>query len=252
MTPDVVVDVGNTRIKWGVVRPDGKLDMHPVPAHAATHWEAAIRGRHPGRKPAWLVAGVQPDTQARFVAWARQRGDDVTELTSYRQLPIAVGVEAPETVGLDRLLGAVAANRLRTPVRAAVTVDVGTAVTVNLIEANGAFAGGMILPGVWLMARSLHQNTAKLPLIDGDDFRFPDRAFPGRSTEDAIGAGVSYAIAGAVRLALEHAKVNGVYPELFLTGGGAAAIADLLADYRPRHVPALVLDGLVLTAETLP
>jgi type III pantothenate kinase len=252
MTPDVVVDVGNTRIKWGVVQPDGRLATHPVPTHSPTDWEAAIRGHHPGRRLAWLVAGVQPDAQARFVAWARERGDEVTEVTSYRQLPIAVEVEPPDTVGLDRLLGAVAANRLRTPGRVAVTVDVGTAVTVNMIDANGAFAGGMILPGVWLMARSLQQNTAKLPLIDGDDFRFPNHSFPGKSTPHALRTGISYAIAGAVRLALAHATTGDESPELFQTGGGAASIRELLLDCKGTEVPTLVLDGLVITAEALP
>ena len=252
MTPDVVVDVGNTRIKWGVVRPDGSTALHTVPAQPASTWDAMIDGFRPGQRLSWLVAGVQPETIALFAVWARERGDEVTEVTSYSQLPIKVDVEHSEQVGLDRLLGAVAANRLRTPGRVAVIVDVGTAVTVNVIDAAGTFTGGLILPGVRLMTHALHDNTAKLPLIESDGRRFANHAFPGRSTEEAIRAGVSYAIAGAVRLALEHAKVDGEYPELFLTGGGAASIREFLLDHKGTDVPTLVLDGLLITAEALP
>ncbi len=251
MTPDVVVDVGNTFTKTGVVR-RGMIVCHDVHDDIASQWGYAEKLFSLVRPLKWIVAGVNPKRQEDFVAWALARGDAVTEVTSHLQLPIKVDVDHPEKVGLDRLLGAVAANSRRTPGRVALTVDVGTAVTVNLIDAGGTFTGGLILPGVRVMTRSLHQNTAKLPLIESDGRRFANHTFPGRSTEDAILAGVSYAIAGAVRLALEDAKVGDEYPELFLTGGGAESIADLLKDYRPRHMPTLVLDGLVVTAETLP
>jgi len=247
MTPDVVVDVGNTRIKRGVRGPDGTLKLDYIDSE----W-FNVEGlpRSLGRAKL-VVAGSHPERRAQFARWASGL-HDVVEITSHEQLPIDVDVDHPEKVGIDRLLGAVAANRLRTPGRAAMTVDVGTAATVNLVDANGTFTGGLILPGVRLMLLSLHENTSKLPLVESGERRFADRTFPGRSTEDAIRAGVSYAIAGAVRLALEHAKVGEQYPELFLTGGGSPAIADLLANHLPRQVPTLVLDGLVIAAETLP
>lgn len=248
MTPDVVVDVGNTRIKRGRRIPDGAF----VFDHFDPQWLNAEGLPGSSGATTWVVAGSHPERLAELIRWARGESHNVVGVTSFKQLPIQVDVDYPESVGIDRLLGAVAANRLRTPGCVAITVDVGTAVTVNLIDADGTFTGGLILPGVQLMTRSLHQNTAKLPLIESDGRRFADHTFPGRSTEDAILAGVSYAIAGAVRLALEHAKVGDEYPELLLTGGGAAVVADLLADYHPRQVPTLVLDGLLITAETLP
>lgn len=252
MTPDVVVDVGNTRVKWGLVGANGAIVLSGVEEDWTNALSLSSRAWQTDRPLSWLVAGVHPVRQADFVAWARQRGEEVTELTSYQQLPIKFDVEHPEKVGLDRLLGAVAANRLRTPGRAAITVDVGTAVTVNMIEASGAFAGGLILPGVWLMAQSLKQNTAQLPLIDHDIPPFPKSAFPGKTTGRAIQAGVTYAIGGAARLAIEHSAIDGQFPEVFLTGGGALTVIGLLNEYHPRHVPTLNLDGLLITAETLP
>ena len=251
MTPDVVVDVGNTRIKRGVRGQDGTLVIDYLDPKAVDLDLSAGMSNF-ATSPTWVIAGSDPDQVAKLVRWVRCTVHNVVHITSCQHLPIKIDVEYPEKVGLDRLLGAVAANRLRTPGRPAVTVDVGTAVTVNLIDANGTFTGGLILPGVRLMTRSLHDNTAKLPLIDSDGQRFRNHTFPGRSTEDAIHAGVSYAIAGAVRLALDHAKVSEQNPELFLTGGGHTAVADLLKDHRPRRVPTLVLDGLLITAEALP
>ena len=179
MTPNVVVDVGNTRIKRGVRGQDGTLnlsyfnpdwlncEMFPVPLDRA-------------KAPTWVVAGSDAERQAELVRWVRgELNNNVIEVTSYKQLPIEVEVDHPEKVGIDRLLGAVAANRLRTPGRAAVTVDVGTATTVNLIDANGTFTGGLILPGVRLMLQSLHQNTSKLPLVESDGRRFANHTFPG-------------------------------------------------------------------------
>jgi len=251
MTPDVVVDVGNTRIKRGVRGTDGVFTFDYFDPEWL-NFEGLPRSLDVADRPKWVVAGSHPERLAELVRWARGDLVNVVEITSYEQLPLELDVDQPEKVGLDRLLGAVAANRLRTPGRAAVTVDVGTATTVNLIDSNGTFTGGLILPGVRLMLQSLHQNTSKLPLVESDRRRFANRTFPGKSTEDAIRVGVSYAIAGAVRLALDHAKVGEQYPELFLTGGGATLIADLLADYHPRQIPTLVLDGLVITAESLP
>lgn len=251
MTPDVVVDVGNTRIKRGRRGPDGAFafdDFDPE----WLNFEGLPRPLAVADRPKWVVAGSHPKRRADLVRWARGELLNVVEITGYGQLPIELDVDHPETVGIDRLLGAVAANRLRTPGRVAVTVDVGTAVTVNLLDENGVFKGGMILPGLRLMAQALHAGTAKLPAIDFETGPQSKSEFPGRSTEDAIRAGVSYAIAGAVRLALDHVKLDGDDPEFFLTGGGAATIREFLLDHRGTDVPTLVLDGLVITAETLP
>ena len=80
-------------------------------------------------------------------------------------LPIAVGLEHPERVGLDRLAAAAAVNRLRSPDRGAIIVDTGSAVTVDLVSADGIFCGGAILPGIDMSARALHEFTDLLPLV---------------------------------------------------------------------------------------
>lgn len=252
MTPDVVVDVGNTFTKTGVVWPRGVIADHEFHDDIASHWGRAEKLFTLVRPLKWLVAGVNPVRQAEFVAWARGRGDNVTEVISYRQLPIKVDVEHPEKVGLDRLLGAVAANRRRTPGRVAITVDVGTAVTINFIDSSGVFTGGLIMPGMRLMAAALHGGTAKLPHVGFASVPFSNSNFPAKSTENAIRTGVMFSIAGAVRMALRHAEAAGDEAELFLTGGDGPPALGLLEDLKPHLEFSLNLYGLLITAESLP
>ena len=92
-------------------------------------------------------------------------------------------------VGIDRLVDAVAVNRLREPGRAAVIVDVGTAITVDLVAADGAFLGGSILPGLAMSARAMHEFTDLLPLVDVSELSEPPPAL-GTATEEAMRSGL--------------------------------------------------------------
>ena len=272
MTPDVVVDVGNSRIKYALVS-HGKFGIDGSTAEIVKDAIFFNNVYGKDRRLQWLVAGVNPVRHAETVAWARGRGDDVTEVTSHSQLPIKVDVDFPEKVGIDRLLGAVAANRLRTPGHAAITVDVGTAMTINLIDPAGVFVGGAILPGPRLMARSLHDGTAKLPRVETKSV---ESAYPGKSTEAAINVGIQFALSGAVRAAVQCIKAGGDDPEVFLTGGDDDSVFWELTGFKPRSEPLrefvlgkqstrlpgldvilrweprLNLLGLLITAETLP
>ena len=91
--------------------------------------------------------------------------------------------------GIDRLVDAVAANRLRKSHRPAAIVDVGTAITVDLVAADGAFLGGSILPGIALSARALHEFTDLLPLVDVGELVEPPPAL-GTDTEAAMRSGL--------------------------------------------------------------
>src|SRR5207249_10383120 len=128
----------------------------------------------------WAVASVNPPVLHRFVAWSYNHGGTVV-FEKYTDLPIRLNVDEPETVGLDRLFGAVAAKAMVPPGTPAITVDVGTAVTVNLIDAEGVFQGGAIFPGPRLMARALHDFTAKLPLSEPTN-NYADFEAPAKTT----------------------------------------------------------------------
>ena len=113
----------------------------------------------------------------------------------HADLPLEVRLPEPHRVGIDRLAGAAAAGLVKAAGRPAILVDCGTATTVDLVSAEGAFLGGAILPGPLLMARALAEGTSRLPAVAALRAAIC-HAMPGRSTEEAIAAGVGLGMRG--------------------------------------------------------
>jgi len=244
VTPDVVVDVGNTRVKFGKCVGGAVTEVTALLVDE-TAWAAAVGDR----TISWAVAGVHPERIERFVSWVRGRGETVLIVDHHSKVPIFVSLPYPEQVGIDRLLGAVAANARRKPGRPAITIDVGTAITINVIDPGGAFRGGAIYPGFDLMAKALHTHTAKLPLVAVDGSPVP---IPGQDTASAIRAGIRSAIVGGVTVACaELAKQcgNTTMLDAFVTGGGSTADLFQLPGWIVQYVPTLNLEGLRIASE---
>jgi type III pantothenate kinase len=144
---------------------------------------------------------------------------------------------------MDRLVAAVAVNRIRDPRRAAIVVDAGTAVTVDAITADGSFQGGVILPGMRLVCRALAAGTDLLPLVEVSFSESPPEPI-GRSTETAIRSGAFWGTVGAIRLLVSQFRLQlGNSAQVFVTGGDASALASLIDD-KAQFVPQLVLAGI--------
>ena len=254
----LAIDVGNSRIKFGLFGPaaPGELPAchaataipvrEPVPAMVIGRWLADR-----DRPAAALLSGTNP----AVVASIRDDWDQAWgELHLLGQPPSALlanRTDVPVRVGPDRLFDAVAANRLRPPGVPAIVVDSGTATTVNAVGGDGAFLGGAILPGFELVASALHERTALLPRIDVADLAPPPPAL-GRSTEPALRSGLYWGLVGGVkelisRLSETLAGPADAPPFVLLTGGAAP----LLAPHLPaaRHEPHLTLQGMVLIAD---
>jgi len=260
MKVDVVVDVGNTRIKWGRCGAKGVAATASLVYNAPASWKQQLQAWKLAGRLTWAVSGVQPEQRDRLVQWLDKRGDTVVLIDSYRQLPLQVEVDVPEQVGIDRLLNAVAANsrldraRQRGKSKPAVIVDAGTAVTVNLLSPEGVFQGGAILPGRRLMATALHQHTAQLPMVWAHD---PELSPLGKTTQQAIEAGVHFAVFGAVQnlvslqphLYYPRDKYPGK-PTVFVTGGDGPFVNYFVPG--TRYWPEMTLEGLRLTAEAQP
>jgi type III pantothenate kinase len=153
-------------------------------------------------------------------------------------------------VGIDRLLNAVAANILRPEGRPAILVDTGTATTVDYITAQGAFAGGAILPGFELSARALHDYTALLPLVSIDELATGLHEPVGTNTRQALRSGLFWGQLGAVRELIGRLHDRSAAPPfLLLTGGGASLLAAHLPEARLE--PHLALQGLKHVADSL-
>lgn len=215
----VCVDSGNSRIKWGVHDGQGWL-AQGVAEHADAVGLSDLQREWPIPERVLLanVAGPEAGLSIR-----RQLGGWLPVLTEVHSQAKACGVtnfyKNPEQLGVDRWCALVGAwRRLRS---AAIVVMAGTATTVDTLDANGNFCGGLILPGIELMCQALAYGTAKLPLAKGEYRPCP------RSTDDAIFSGAVEAQAGAIERAL--ARLDDPSAVCLLSGGQAEAIAQHLA-----------------------
>jgi type III pantothenate kinase len=242
----IVVDVGNSRIKWGLCSTDQVWSIASLPLDDTDAWAGQWREWNVQPAQPWIVAGVQPARRDALVAWLRERSESVSVLILHAELPLAVDVEVPERVGIDRLLNAVAANRRRPDNVAAVLIDAGSAITVDYLDGKGVFKGGAIFPGFRLMAQALHDYTALLPAVPLDESAIP----PGTSTASAIQAGVLGAVVGGIeRLVVDYQHRYPTAFEIYLTGGDAKVVAARL--HRTVHLwPEMTLDGILHSRPT--
>jgi type III pantothenate kinase len=249
----VAVDIGNSRIKLG----DFALPLeHPLaqPRHIARlspDWsERDLVDVLPGDVSdyVWAVASVNRPAASHLLDWLGERGVEHVRLLTHVDMPIKLDVAHPERVGIDRLANAVAAVQLcgKDP---AIVVDHGSAITVTLIT-EGVFRGGSIMPGVAMAARALNEFTDGLPLVTVTDV--PDVLE--RSTEGAIRFGLTWGAVGAVRELIARLSRGGAAPQVFITGGGAPALAAILGEGSPRppqFIPHLTLAGVAVAGAAL-
>lgn len=231
----IAIDAGNTRIKWGVHNGKqwthrGALPTEDVRALAevSAAWSAGERV---------VACNVAGEAVAQVVESALARR--FPPVCWLRASPIACGVrnsyEQPGRLGADRWAALIGARGLTT--HACLVVCSGTATTVDWLDADGTFQGGLILPGVDLMRASLARNTAQLPLADGAFQWAP------RNTMDAIVSGCLHAQIGAIeRMFSNLSAESGAI--CYLTGGAAHRLAPLLK-VPFSEIDTLILDGLL-------
>ncbi|MDR1855103.1 MAG: type III pantothenate kinase [Azoarcus sp.] len=228
----MLIDAGNSRIKWRLVAENGVLG-----AGACTHdatGELAARLETPGitRVLGCNVAG--PARAEALAALAARRGLAVEWLASSAQ---RCGVQNmythPTRLGADRWAALIGARGHHAG--NVLVVMAGTATTLDILSADGRFVGGHILPGVGLMRQLLADGTAQLPLMGG---RYRTRP---RDTADAIVSGCLNAQAGAIERVFR--QLDDPRAACLLSGGAADEIEALL-DIPFQRVENLVLDGL--------
>jgi type III pantothenate kinase len=125
---------------------------------------------------------------------------------------------------------------------AVVVADFGTAVTIDMVDQNGIFLGGVICPGFEISAKALRDYTAQLPNIKITKPKAPY----GKNTVEAINCGLYYSIVGALQEVIRrYAEEFGKWPQTVITGSAAKVIADD-CEFIDNYVPNLVVKGIVL------
>ena len=159
--------------------------------------------------------------------------------------PLRLDYETPDTLGVDRWIGAFAAHRLH---GRAVVVDCGSATTANLVEADGTFRGGPIGPGLRALAAGMAVVTPALPPAQVDS----DPVFPPRSSQAAVDAGVLVGYCGLVERFVSGLLGVARGPAVVVATGGNADLLLRHSRLRAVHVPDLVHTGLGMLAGRLP
>jgi type III pantothenate kinase len=146
--------------------------------------------------------------------------------------------ENPHEVGADRIVNAVAAKeRLGAPV---MVLDFGTATTLDVVESNGEYLGGVISPGVEISAEALFERAARLSRVD---IRRPERSI-GRNTEESIRSGLFFGYAALVKGIVSRARDELGFPAPVIATGGLAPVFERELDFLNEIVPGLTLEGL--------
>src|SRR3989344_2113912 len=244
---NLLVDLGNSRLKWAQSAPS--IWHTGVAVHAGQRLETVLDttwGKF--AQPERIVMSSVAVSEARdaLLAWCQRHWSlaPVVIHAQMEQLGVQHCYAQPETLGADRWAALIAVRGL-TKANACI-VDCGTAVTVDALAANGEFRGGAIFPGLQLLRASLLHGTGGIYAADGES----DSAF-GCSTPDAVAAGTLQGLIGAVaRLLEEQMRALGAGTQVFVTGGDALLLLPRLK-IPAKEIPDLVLQGLARIADTL-
>ena len=244
----LAIDIGNTRLKWAQYaspQPGARLITHgavfleQIDSLAEAEWRSLAA---PGSVLGCVVAGegVKRRVEEQLELW-----EDIEPrwvASSAQACGVTNRYDHPSRLGVDRwvaLIGARHRMLAQATLRPVLVVMVGTAVTVDALDADGRFLGGLILPGFGLMLRALEMGTAGLKAPTGEIVDFPT------NTSDALMSGGADAIAGAIERM--HRKLRaraGQEPMRIMTGGAAVKLAPI-TDLPFETVDTLIFEGLL-------
>ena len=241
MKGNLTIDNGNTAIKVAFfigtqvvatnrfVRRDGRLLDRFISSYKP---ETAV-----------ICSTASSAASQRIEQLVEQRCRSLLRLTHETPMPIRLGYRTPATLGRDRIATAVGAWTIAQRLDNAcdvLVIDAGTAITYDLITADGCFVGGNIAPGVSLRFKSLHEHTGLLPLVKADG----DAPVVGYDTETAIRSGVLHGVIGEIKSYIADLKLSHTNLMTFITGGDGRLLHQRLADESIIYYEHLSAEGL--------
>jgi type III pantothenate kinase len=253
MTLDLVLDIGNSRIKGGLF--EGNKLVDAFSSAAATAKDQLVHFLE-GRPIAnVLVSSVNTKAETDVKNYLENKKIGYRFL-DYKNLKMIFDVDEPEQLGHDRIANAYGALSLF-PINDCIIVDIGTAITLDFVAKQGRYLGGMIYLGSGLCAKALAEYTDKLPLIVP---RKPQSSLA-KTTETHLQSGIYYGQLGAIERMIAELSLTAVSPssvKVIATGGATvkdeanAAFLEDLNDFVDFIDPHLTLIGLrEILAETI-
>ncbi|CAN7171810.1 type III pantothenate kinase [Paraburkholderia sp. DD10] len=258
--PYLLIDAGNSRIKWALVQADGARIASGALAHDGAQ-DALEWSNLPTPGSAWLSNVAGDGVAARITALLATHWPQLPLTTiraCARQCGVTNSYTTPHALGSDRWAGMIGAHAAF-PGEPLLIATFGTATTLEALRADGCFVGGLIAPGWTLMMRSLGEHTAQLPTLDADaarglldaggTLRAAHRGpFFATDTPRSLSAGCTLAQAGLIERMWRDLQEEWQVPvRLVVSGGAADEVTSALKVPHTRH-DSLVLSGLALIA----
>jgi type III pantothenate kinase len=244
----LAIDIGNTRLKWALYeapRPGATVQAHGAEFLENIDKLADVAWSTLPAPDRMLGCAVAADAVKRRVEEQMEELWDVPAhwvVASAAEAGLINAYDHPSRLGADRWVAMIGARHRMLasgPARPLVVVMIGTAVTVEGVDAQGRFLGGIILPGHGIMLRALESGTAGLHVPTGEVREFPT------NTSDALTSGGTYAIAGAIERMAQHVRRHcGAEPACYMTGGAGWKMAPYIT-IPFELVETLIFDGLL-------
>lgn len=245
------IDIGNTHTHFGVVDNGAARFLHKIATRDIDHYAdgmgpqmSRVFAEHPGVRGVAFCSVVPEATERLLRVFDRWHlGCPVFQLTCDKKLGVAISYPRPTEIGQDRLANAVGAFALvGAP---AIVIDMGTAVTFDIVTRTGGYEGGIIAPGIELMRRYLHEQTALLPRLD-ESLDVP-RAI-GQSTMEAMRIGTVLGFGGMIQALLDavtaELAARGESSPVVIATGGTAELLKKTLRVPFQVAPDLTLRGL--------
>jgi len=216
----LAIDVGNTRIKTAVFEDNTLLDLIIFEQQEFTNKVDSILQKHSKIKSI-VVTSVGKLDKSAFLSFEKKV--IVLFISHETKFPFQNLYTTPTTLGIDRMVLATGAV-LRYPNQNRLVIDAGTCITYDFVDENNQYLGGAISPGIRLRYESLHQFTAKLPLLTK---AYPEKVV-GNSTSESIHSGVVNGVTLEIDGFIDQYKAQYAKFIIILTGGDAEFLAKRL------------------------
>lgn len=216
---NLVIDIGNTFAKAALFEGARLIDSIHCRRNETERLQALVGNKNPD---ACIISCVAANT-AEIDAWINNLDCSILRLSGVTPIPFQNNYRTPKTLGSDRI-AAIAGAQVILPHTDILIADIGTCLTLDILNAKGVFLGGNISPGPTMRLHALHEGTARLPLVSQEG-TCPEI---GNDTETAIRSGVLHGIAMEVEGYARKLHKGKPALVVLVTGGKSSTVLPLL------------------------
>ncbi len=231
---NLVIDIGNSFQKIGLFHPNGELVLvDSFPKLDCEYISALIQNNHICHAIISEVGLMDPN-----ITQILQKKTNLIPFTKDLKLPIQLSYLTPDSLGKDRIANSVAAHHLF-PNQNCLSIQAGSCIVYDFIDQFGAFLGGAISPGIQMRFNALHNQTARLPLLEKSSIDF----FLGKDTQQSIKSGVINGVVFEIEGQINAYKAEFKDVSVLLTGGDMGYLQKSIKN-QIFATPNLVMFGL--------